>query len=269
MASPVTHHSIPLETRQLVAQRYRVVTRAVNRSLWDVVSDTAHSLYVGSYGRGTAVDTSDVDVLVEVPSRFYVRPDYYSTYNPQSRLLQVVKEAVLSSYPRSSVRADGQVVVVDFSDGMKFEVLPAIREQDGWGGTHYRYPDTHMGGNWMSTDPKSEQGALAERDRSSNGLLKDTCKHVRSIRDSQYKSYHLSGIVIDSFVYESIGTWHYLSAGEYSSDPKTYEQHLLDVYNEKSHYGSHAFALVAPGSGMAVDTQSSVACLGKVLREMA
>ncbi|MBR3326243.1 MAG: nucleotidyltransferase domain-containing protein [Atopobiaceae bacterium] len=178
MASPVTHHSIPLETRQLVAQRYRVVTWAVNRSLWDVVSDTAHSLYVGSYGRGTAVDTSDVDVLVEVPSRFYVRPDYYSTYNPQSRLLQVVKEAVLSSYPRSSVRADGQVVVVDFSDGMKFEVLPAIREQDGWGGTHYRYPDTHMGGNWMSTDPKSEQGALAERDRSSNGLLKDTCKLI-------------------------------------------------------------------------------------------
>lgn len=65
----------------------------------------------------------------------------------------------------------------------------------------------------MSTDPKSEQGALAERDRASNGLLKDTCRHIRFIRDSQYKSYHLSGIVIDSFVYESIGTWRYLSAG--------------------------------------------------------
>lgn len=68
--------------------------------------------------------------------RFYVRPNNYSTYNPQSRLLQVVKGAAFSC-PRSSVRADGQVVVVDFYDGMKFEVLPAIKEQDGWGRTRY------------------------------------------------------------------------------------------------------------------------------------
>ena len=53
--------------------------------------------------------------------------NYYTTYNPQSRLLQVVKKAILESYPRSDVKGDGQVVVIKFSDGMKFEVLPALK----------------------------------------------------------------------------------------------------------------------------------------------
>lgn len=125
-----------------------------------------------------------------------------------------------------------------------------------------------MGGNWMSTDPKAEQNAMTEMDRSSNGLLKDTCKHIRTIRDEDYKSYHLSGIVIDSFVCDVIGSWKYVNDGETPAEAGAYERALLDAFNYKSSYGSHTFDLRAPGSGMPVSTQASIDCLGKVLRAM-
>ena len=269
MSMPVEKHSIPQDTRQLISTRYKTVTKAINRSLWDSTSDTAHSFYVGSYGRGTAIDTSDIDILVEVPGDYYVNSTY-TTYNPQSRLLQVVKNAILESYPRSDVKGDGQVVVINFSDGMKFEILPAIRNFNQWTKKEsYKYPDTHMGGNWLSTNPKTEITAMDKKDTQSNGLLKDTCRHMRYVRDNYFKSYHLSGIVIDSFVYEAMGNWHYLTEGEQKINyDETYEEVLLRYWNQASWNGRIVFDLTAPGSKDNVNTQGSYECLGKVLNKM-
>ena len=66
---------ISIEQRSLVSQRYRRITRAVNSEFWGSSSETAHSLYVGSYGRGTAIDTSDIDILVELPRDEYNKYD--------------------------------------------------------------------------------------------------------------------------------------------------------------------------------------------------
>ena len=74
---------------------------------------------------------------------------------------------------------------------------------------------------------------MAQKNRSSNGLLYDTCRHIRFIRDNDFSSYHLSGIVIDSFAYEAIRDWRWLNSGESSSQPiGTYEKVLLDYYNQ-------------------------------------
>ena len=148
---------------------------------------------------------------------------------------------------------------------MKFEILPAFQQVDwlgNWNGK-YDYPDSNMGGNWRSTNPKAEQEAMAAKNRESNGLLYDTCKHMREIRDSHFSSYHLSGIVIDSFVYHHIDNWHWLNAGETSTQPHgTYEKKL---YSECPFW---SFNLTAPGSGDIVDTTKSLDCLRKVLNYM-
>ena len=191
---------IPMDTRTTISARYKTITKAVNREFWNSISETAHSLYVGSYGRGTAIGTSDIDILFELPRSEYDRYDIYKG-NGQSRLLQAVKTAIQASYPRTDVRADGQVVKVSFADGMKFEVLPAFASRDWYGNMAYQYPDSNMGGNWRSTNPKAEQDAMRSKNDSDYGLLFDTCKHMRYIRDNYFSSYHLSGIVIDSFVY--------------------------------------------------------------------
>lgn len=256
--------TISAEQRTTIAERYKRITRAINSEFWNSTSDTAHSLYVGSYGRGTAIDTSDVDILVELPQSEYERYDAHGG-NGQSRLLQAVKNAILTTYSRSSVHADGQIVKIDFSDGIKFEILPAFKQLDWWGNWNgkYYYPDSNMGGNWLTTNPKAEQDAMKEKNRESNGLLFDTCRHMREIRDTHFSSYHLPGIVIDSYAYHHIADWHWLSDGETSTQPRgTYEKKL---YNECPICG---FRLYAPGSNMPVDTTRCVDVLNKVLNYM-
>ena len=256
---------IPMATRSSISTRYHSITRAVNREFWNSSSDTLHSLYVGSYGRGTAVDTSDIDVLVELPKAEYDRYDYYNG-NGQSRLLQAVKNAILTTYPRTDIRADGQVVKVSFTDGMKFEVLPAFVTTDWYGKTAYSYPDSNMGGNWRSTNPKAEQSAMRDKNSSSRGLLFDTCKHMRFIRDSYFSRYHLSGIVIDSFAYLARGNWCWTenSSATAVSDGRFEEE----LYNYYSNFCRYASTIQAPGSGDYVDLSSSRNCLEKVLLKM-
>ena len=255
---------ISKEQRDTISLRYKRITKAINTEFWKTDSKTAHSRYVGSYGRGTAIDTSDIDILVELPRTEYERFDAHKG-NGQSRLLQAVKAAIQITYPRSNIRADGQVVVIDFSDGIKFEVLPAFKQLDWlghWNGK-YDYPDTNMGGNWCSTNPMAEQEAMKDRNRESNGLLFDTCRHMREIRDTHFSSYHLSGIVIDSYVYHHIADWHWLNAGETTTQPKgTYEKKLYKECPILS------FTLTAPGSGDVVTTTKDVDCLNKVLNYM-
>ena len=57
---------IPLETRQTIARRYHNITKIINAAYWNSNSASDHSRYVGSYGRGTAVKTSDIDILIEL-----------------------------------------------------------------------------------------------------------------------------------------------------------------------------------------------------------
>lgn len=255
---------ISAEQRSTISYRYKRITRAINREFWGIESDSAHSFYVGSYGRGTAIDTSDIDILVELPRDAY---NQYSAHkgNGQSRLLQTVRGAILDTYPRSAVSGDGQVVVIHFADGIKFEILPAFKHIDicgNWTGA-YDYPDSNMGGNWLSTNPKSEQEAMDKRNRESNGLLYDTCKHIRQIRDTYFSNYHLPGIVIDSFVYHYIAGWHWSRDGEVSTQPSgTYEKRLY----HQCHLSS--FTLTAPGSGMPVRVSDCIDTLYKILKYM-
>lgn len=260
---------ISLVTRQSIANRYHTVTKAINREFWNSMSETTHSFYVGSYGRNTAINTSDIDILVEIPEYEYNKYSY-SKWNGQSRLLQAVKKAIETSYSRSDVRADGQVIKIAFSDGMKFEVLPAFPQTSCSDSVLYKYPDTNMGGNWRTTDPKSEQKAMKEKNFLSNGLLCDTCRHIRTIRDNFYSSYHLSGILIDSFVYIAMGKWYYTV--EYinlQSQFKYYNQTLIDYYNNISNSIYFIPILFAPGSGMQIDTSKGWDVLGKILNKMA
>lgn len=262
-------HVIDMDTRSLISERYKRITKAVNQAFWNSTSDTAHSFYVGSYGRGTAINTSDLDVLIELPDDEYNH--FSSLYgNGPSRLLQSVKNAILDAYPKTDIKGDGQVVVVKFSDDMNFEILPAFKNNTiwGWDGT-YKYPNSHMGGNWMSTNPKAEQDAIKEKNEQSNGLLYDACKHIRYIRDNNFQSYHLSGILIDSFMYSAIKGWHFLREGEqHSGGSETFEEAMLKYYNEISLSGYITPQIQAPGSNMKVDASKGWDVLGKVLRYM-
>lgn len=158
------------------------------------------------------------------------------------------------------------VVYIKFYDHIHFEILPAFSNFDYWGSEiplSYTYADSNHGGKWLSTRPKQEQAAVKEKNRSSNGLFNATCQHIRNIRDNYYKSYHLAGIVIDSFVFEAIGNWQFSNSGE---EPGTYESKLQEYLYDNVINGS--LYLIAPGSNQRVETADSLLCLQKVLKRI-
>jgi hypothetical protein len=182
---------------------YQRITRRLNSDFRNTDSETSNSWYIGSHGRRTATSkTSDVDMLYQLPNVLYSQ---YSNYqgNGQSALLQIVRDSLKNTYPSSSLGADGQVVIINFSDGTKFEVLPAFLNQAGT----YTYPDSNRGGSWCITDPKPEIKAMKERDQLYNGNLRRLCRMMRTWKERH--NVPIKGLLIDTLAYQFISTWEY------------------------------------------------------------
>jgi UTP:GlnB (protein PII) uridylyltransferase len=75
-----------------VQYRYHQITRRINLDFWRLDNNSYHSFYVGSYGRSTAIFTSDIDVVVVLPYEIYAQYNAYSN-NGQSALLQAVSNS--------------------------------------------------------------------------------------------------------------------------------------------------------------------------------
>jgi len=182
-----------------IQQRRNTITKIVNQIYWKTRSDTNHSLFVGSYGRGTAIGFSDVDLLVELPPDAKKQFDEYLS-NGQSSLLQNLKSELQNHYTKSSIKGDGQIVSIEFTDGIGFEILPAFATNDA-----YEYPDTHSGGSWKKTNPKLDQSILTQRNKEFHFIVKKFAKMVRAWRENA--NVKISGIAIDSLVYNFFESW--------------------------------------------------------------
>lgn len=80
---------ISADSRSLISKRYCTVTSAMNREFWNITSDRQNSIYVGSYGRGTAIDTSDIDILMSLPESYYNQLAHQEVIN---RCLRITAE---------------------------------------------------------------------------------------------------------------------------------------------------------------------------------
>lgn len=185
-----------------ISQRYHAITKRINLDYYNSTSETAHSFYVGSYGRGTEIHSSDIDMLLQLPYETYTKFNSYST-NGQSALLQEVKKVLEKTYSVTKMKGDGQIISLPFTDGIDFEVLPAFLNKDG----SYTYPNSNNGGSWKITDPKAEIKAISDMNSSCNNNLKRLCRMARAWKDKN--SVAISGILIDVFAYNFISTWEY------------------------------------------------------------
>ncbi len=186
-----------------ISTRYKAITRRLNTDFWTTTSDTAHSLYVGSYGRNTAIrGFSDLDMLSQLPYSLYEQHERY-TGNGQSALLQAVKKSIEKTYSKTSIRADGQVILVPFTDGITFEVVPAFINTD----ESYTYPDANDGGRWRKTDPKREIEAIRTRSAACNGNLVPLCRMMRSWK--QKWDVPIGGLLVETLAYQFIENYAY------------------------------------------------------------
>ena len=196
-------YNIDKELISSIAYRYQRITGQLNKDFRNIDSKTANSLYVGSYGRDTSArGISDLDMAYTLPASLYYQYDAY-TSNGQSALLQAVKKSIQNTYTTSESFGDGQVVVVKFTDGIVFEVVPVF---DNNAGT-WTYPNANNGGSWQTCNPRAEIGAIHNRNLASNRNLKHLCRMMRVWRD--HNDAPISGALIDTLAYQFIETWEY------------------------------------------------------------
>ena len=194
---------IQVKDRGTISSRYKTITRRLNTDFWNTTSDTSHSLYVGSYGRNTAIQGfSDLDMVFRLPYSDYERYDNYSS-NGQSALLQAIRQSIQKTYSRTRIGADGQVVQVPFTDGITFEVVPVFNNTDG----SFTYPDANKGGSWKVTNPKPEIEAIRNRNNDCNGNLIPLCRMIRAWKSKW--SVPIGGLLIDTLAYQFIINWQY------------------------------------------------------------
>lgn len=194
---------ISTEIRSDISSRYKKITQRLNKDFWNNDSTTLHSRYVGSYGRGTAIKGfSDLDMLFQLPYEVYVKYNSYQ-YNGQSQLLQEVRNSIRKTYSNSEISADGQVVVVFFSDNIRFEVVPSFINKDN----SYTYPDSNSGGSWKVTNPILEINAISSMDSKCNSNLKNLCKMIRAWKNKW--DVPIGGLLIDTLAHNFIENWNY------------------------------------------------------------
>lgn len=190
------------DTVSAVRSRYHSITKRLNKDFRDTDSEVLNSLYVGSYGRGTAIHVSDIDMLYVLPWNYYSKYDSYIG-NGQSALLQAVKDSIKQTYPVTYISGDGQVVKVWFSDGVEFEVVPCFEYSDG----SFCYPDTHNGGSWKTTNPRPEINAINTFNNATNKNIKRLCRMIRAWKDNC--NVPMGGLLIDTFAYRFLKDWEY------------------------------------------------------------
>lgn len=190
--------NIQVQDRGTIPIRYKAITKRLNTDFWTTTSETAHSLYVGSYGRNTATQGfSDLDMVFELPADLYYQYDRY-VGNGQSALLQAVRSSMKKTYSTSDIGADGQVVVVSFQDGITFEVVPVFINNAG----SYTFPDANNGGSWKTTNPRPEIDAIRVRNIDCNRNLARLCRMMRSWRNNW--DVPMGGLLIDTLAYQFI-----------------------------------------------------------------
>lgn len=196
-------NNLKVKSGDSISTKYKNITQRLNTDYWSTTSNTAHSLYVGSYGRGTAVERfSDLDMIFQLPYSVYEQYDSYNG-NGQSALLQAVKKSIEKTYSKTNISGDGQVIQVPFTDGITFEVVPAFLNTDD----SYTYPDANYGGRWRNTNPRPEISAIRTRNTVCNGNLIPLCRMMRAWKNKW--DVPIGGLLIDTLAYQFIENWEY------------------------------------------------------------
>jgi hypothetical protein len=223
-----------------ISYRYKRITKQLNTDFWNTNSETSHSLYVGSYGRDTEIHTSDIDIIFRLPYEVYERINNY-TGNGQSSLLSEVRDSLKKTYSTSHIKGDGQVIGINFDDGINFEIVPAFINKDD----SYTYPDSNNGGKWKTTNPQPEIKAIQVANNNWNGNLKNLCRMARAWKEKW--DVPIGGLLIDTLAYNFLNNWKYKdkSFTYYDWITRDFFEFLKNQDEEKNYW-------LAPGSNQYV-----------------
>jgi hypothetical protein len=237
----VDNISLPQEVISDVSKKYADITSALNSGIRDITSTTANTLQVGSYGRKTAIrGVSDFDMIYIISLE--IKHDFNGS-NPQRNLLTYVKDILSSSYPRTDIYVDRQIISVPFTT-YKIEILPSFPNDDG----SFTHADTYHGGKWCRTNPKEEIDTFNEMATKSGPCFRHLCKMIRAWKNKI--GIALSGYLIDTLVYNFFKIY----SSYYNTTSSDYPRLCHDFFYFLSQQPAKEYYL-APGSKSKVQVE--------------
>ena len=143
----------------------------------------------GSHSTHTDVKgLSDIDILADLGD--------FGSSESSNQVIKDFANAIQERLPATKVSSGVMAVTVEFSDGLKVQVLPAFRHQDG-----YRISDP-SGKGWILTYPKRFARELTSVNKEQSGQVVPTIKLIKSICDAnniEISSYHASNLALKAF----------------------------------------------------------------------
>jgi Second Messenger Oligonucleotide or Dinucleotide Synthetase domain len=211
------------------------VGACLNRSYWCTSSGTANSILIGSWGKQTYVrPPRDVDIV------FLLSPDVYHRFqarsgNRQSQLLQEVKDVLVQTYSATTMRADGQVVMVPFNS-TSIEVATGFRCSDG----SIIVCDINNGGSYKTSTAEAEARGLTASDAKWNG---NTRALIRMLKQWQREcNVPLKSFQIERLAVAFLETW-----ASSCRDVFWYDWMVRDFFSCLISWTNHN--LIMPGTG--------------------
>lgn len=176
------------------------VRTCLNKHYYNSTSGTSNSMLIGSWGKNTEIrPPRDIDILFVLPyevyKRFETRPG-----NKQSQLLHEVKQVLQTTYSTTTMRGDGQVVVVPFQS-YNVEVVPAFELDTG----QYWVCDTNGGGRYKTVDPKAEIKSVKESNDTTSGNTRDLIRMMKCWQG--YCTVPLKSFCIELLAIAFLQTW--------------------------------------------------------------
>jgi hypothetical protein len=155
--------------------KYKGITKCLNGNYQNSDSETNNSMLIGSWGKHTRMrPPRDIDLLYTLPISVYQRFESYSG-NKQSALLQEVKGVLEKKYSSTSMRADGQVILVRFNT-ISVEVVPSFLLTTG----RHWICDTNNGGSYKEFDPVAEIDNMERANKDTNGNARFLTKYMKA-----------------------------------------------------------------------------------------
>lgn len=234
-------NNLTVLNQENIESRFGTITKRLNTDFHNIESNTENGIYIGSYGRDTAISgISDLDLLFVLPDELYSKYNNREG-NKQSQLLQDVKTSLSKTYTQSKVRGDGQVVVIEFTNDY-IEVCPAFQENDG----SFTYPDSNSGGKWKKTNPTPESSEIINYDKECNNNLINLCRFMRAWKNKS--GVKIGGLLIDTLIYNffiSNPDYRTYTFDNYDVLVRDFFKYLKDLDDNKSYW-------YAPGSNQHV-----------------
>ncbi|GAA1676193.1 nucleotidyltransferase [Glycomyces endophyticus] len=229
--------NLKVDNSKAIADRRDEIVKALNKEFRSADGVVSYRLMVGSFGRFTATrGISDLDLLFFLPAS--IRGDYKDEAGPE-RLLRRVRRTLKDRYPRTEVRVDQCIVVVQFTD-FKFEVQPVFENKD----RSFSHPDTHLK-RWRTTKPRAEIEAMQIRDRETSGNLRNLCRMARAWKNSH-------GVVMGGLLMDTLAYNFFKDATEYEkAKTSSYDLIVRDFFEFLSEEEDHEY-YAALGSGQRV-----------------